>query len=402
MDRIAMPDHAGTFRVRRPAAARAAAALAGALLSALPAGLDAQERFSLSGDAAIFNLAGVVVVEPGTGADVVVEVTRGGRDGDRLEVGELDIEGWQALRIHYPEDRIIYPALGRRSNTQFTVREDGVFGGRFVNNDFSGALSELLSAIGVGGDRRRVSIRGSGSGLEAWADLRVSVPAGRTVSINLGAGELRAENVDGELYLHARSGAVATRGTRGSLDIDTGSGSVEVAGADGDVYVDTGSGGVRVERVTGGDLAIDTGSGSVTVADVDAADVGIDTGSGSIQVDGVTAARLEGDTGSGRIGLTDARVDDLILDTGSGGVSVALLAEPRNVEIDTGSGGVTMSVPGALNADLELDTSSGGVEVDFPITIHEKRRNYLRATAGDGGGVIRIDTGSGGIRIRAN
>jgi lia operon protein LiaG len=387
---------------RRAVIARAATACAVVLLAALPAGLLAQERFSLAGDAAIFNLAGEVVIEAGTGADVVVEVTRGGRDADRLELGELNIEGWHALRIQYPEDRIVYPALGRRSSTQFTIRDDGIFGGRFVDNDFSSALGQLLAAIGVGGDHRRVSIRGSGSGMEAWADLRVQVPAGRTVSINLGTGDLRAENVDGELYLHARSGTVATRDTRGSLDIDTGSGSVAVDGAEGDVYVDTGSGGVRVGRVAGGDLTVDTGSGSVTASDVEAGYVEIDTGSGSIQVDRVSATRFEGDTGSGRIGLTDARLEDLTLDTGSGSISVGLLAEPRNVEIDTGSGGVTLTVPSSLSADLELDTGSGGVSVDVPITIHEKRRNYLRATAGEGGGLIRVDSGSGGIRIRAN
>jgi hypothetical protein len=387
---------------KRSDARRALSIVAAVLPCLLPAGLVAQERFTLSGDAAIFNLAGEIRVEPGSGADVVVEVTRGGRDADRLEIGELGIEGWEALRVVYPDDRIVYPRLGNRGRTQFSVREDGTFGGQFESDDFSSALSELLGAIGIGGDRRRVTVRGSGAGLEAWADLRVLVPSGRTVSVNLGAGELHASNVDGELYLHARSGGVTTSNTRGRLDIDTGSGRVEVDGAEGDVAVDTGSGSIRVARIAGGDLTIDTGSGAVVATDLDVTDASIDTGSGSIQVDGVTAARLEGDTGSGSIRVSGARVDDLTLDTGSGGITADLLSSPGSVQIDTGSGSVTLIVPATLDAELELDASSGGVTVDLPIRILEKRRNFLRATAGEGGGYIRVDTGSGGIRIRTN
>ena len=377
-------------------------ALVAVLWSLLPASADAQERFSLSGDVAVFNLAGEVVVEAGEGGGVVVEVTRGGRDADRLDIATLEVGGWQALRVAYPDDRIIYPRLGRGSNTSFTVRDDGTFGGNFEEDDASSVLRELLGALGVGGDRRRVNVRGSGSGVEAWADLRVRVPRGRTVSINLGAGEIRAANIDGELYLHARSGSVRTTDTRGTLEIDTGSGSVAVDGATGDVEIDTGSGGVRASRISGGDLGIDTGSGGVTASALDVDDLHIDTGSGSIEIDGVTSPRIEAETGSGGITLTGARTEELLLDTGSGSIRATLESTLRSAEIDTGSGGVTLTVPAGLNAELVLDSGSGGVDVDLPVRIVERGRNFLRATAGSGGGTITIDTGSGGIRIRSN
>lgn len=373
-----------------------------AAAAALPATALAQERYSLSGDVAIFNLVGEVVVEAGDAAGIVIEVTRGGRDAERLDIATLDIGGWQALRIGYPDERIIYPRLGRRSNTSFTIGEDGTFGGGFEDRDASSILRELLGALGVRGDRRRVEVRGSGSGVEAWADLRVRVPEGRTVAVNLGAGEIRAENVDGALYLHARSGAVATSDTRGTLEIDTGSGRVTVDGATGDVAIDTGSGGVRANRVSGGRLSIDTGSGGVTAGELDVTDLEIDTGSGSIEIDVVTAPRIEAETGSGRIRIGGAETSELLLDTGSGSVDVALLSTLRSAEIDTGSGGVTLTMPAGLNAELVLDSGSGGVDVDMPVRIIERSRNFLRATAGEGGGTITIDTGSGGIRIRSN
>ncbi|MDP9348031.1 MAG: hypothetical protein M3P24_02655, partial [Gemmatimonadota bacterium] len=65
-----------------------AAALAGlALLD--PGALLAQraERYALRGErAAVYNLAGEVRVEAGSGVEVVVEVTRGGADAERLRV----------------------------------------------------------------------------------------------------------------------------------------------------------------------------------------------------------------------------------------------------------------------------------------------------------------------------
>jgi DUF4097 and DUF4098 domain-containing protein YvlB len=67
--------------------------------------------------------------------------------------------------------------------------------------------------------------------------------------------------------------------------------------------------------------------------------------------------------------------------------------------IDTGSGGVTVRVPASLGAQVELDTGAGGIDVDVALEVREVRRNYMLGTLGDGDGRIRIDTGSGGIRL---
>src|SRR5690348_10211730 len=92
-----------------------------ALLAFLPLArpLGAQaERHHIGGDrVAIYNLAGKVRVEGGSGSDVIVEVTRGGRDGDQLRVEQGSIRGRETLRILYPSDRIVYPALGRNDRT---------------------------------------------------------------------------------------------------------------------------------------------------------------------------------------------------------------------------------------------------------------------------------------------
>jgi len=108
-----------------------------------------------------------------------------------------------------------------------------------------------------------VRISNRGSGLEAHADLLVTVARGQAIDIHLAVGRLRAENVDGRVRLDTHSGPVEARRLSGSLVIDTGSGDVQVEGIGGDLLIDTGSGNVRAMDVTAERISIDTGSGSV-------------------------------------------------------------------------------------------------------------------------------------------
>lgn len=328
-----------------------------------PAG-SGQEEYRVGGDeVAVYNLAGTVEIVPGSGGEVVVQVMRGGRDAQQLEVDQLRVDGRQALIVRYPSDEVVYPEMGRGSRTEVRVSREGGF---FGEGGSSGS--------------RRVSITGSGSGLEAWADLRISVPRGQDFALFLAVGETDLQEVDGTVLIDTGSGAVHARGGRGELSIDTGSGAITVDGFEGQLGVDTGSGRVEVNDVRGDEVMVDTGSGSVVVS-------------------GVTAGSLWVDTGSGEISLKGISCPDLTLDTGSGSVDVELLTDVDRLEVDTGSGSVTLRVPRSLGAEVEMDTGSGGIDLDIPLEVREAKRDYLRGILGDGVGVIRVDTGSGGIRI---
>lgn len=334
------------------------------LAAVAPGRAGGQETERLTGtDVAVYNLAGRVEVVPGTGSDVTVEINRGGRDAQRLEVDVRDVDGRRALILRYPDDQIVYPEMGRGSRTRMRVAEDGTFG-------------EGMSRSG----RREVDIRGSGSGLEVWADLRVTVPQGKDLAVYLAVGESRIGAVDGDLLIDTGSGAVRAEGGRGSLNVDTGSGAVTVLEFSGDLMVDTGSGSVELGEVSGGDVDVDTGSGSV-------------------RADGVRASYLHVDTGSGEIVFRRVSAPEVNLDTGSGGVELELLDDVDELLIDTGSGGVTLRVPRTLGAEVELDTGSGGIDIDLPLEVREVKRDYVRGILGDGRGSITVDTGSGGIRI---
>lgn len=325
------------------------------------------ERRSISGDrVAIYNLAGRLRVQPGTGSDVVVEITRGGRDASRLTLATGTIRGSQTLRVIYPSDRIVYADV-RRWQADFRVNDDGTFG-----DD---------SRDSFGRNRgNRVEIRDSGSGLDAHADLVVSVPKGQRATVQWGVGEAIVANVDGDLHVSVASGHLASEHTRGTLSLDTGSGGLTVTDAQGDVTLDTGSGGVSVTGVRGDALGIDAGSGSVHGSDIDVKTLKVDVGSGGLRLDRVKAPRVD-------------------VDAGSGATELELLSPVDHLGIDAGSGGVTLRLPSSQGADVDIETGSGGIDSDFSVQTTRVERNHLRGKIGDGRGSIKIESGSGRVRL---
>ena len=328
----------------------------------------ASQRYTIAGDnVAIWNLAGEVRVEAGPAGGVVVEVTRGGSDAAKLEIQTGPIGERQTLRVVYPDDDIIYSPLGYHSNTDLEVRNDGTFneGDRHV--------------FGRG---HRVRIHGGGSGTEAYADLRILVPAGRRIAVYLAVGKMTATNVNGDVRLDVSSSNVTVSGMRGSLTVDAGSGDVRVTDATGDLNLDTGSGNVTVSRVHGTDLLIDTGSGDVTLDHAE-----------------VKSLKLE--TGSGNADATAVRADDLVINTGSGDVSLELVAGGGSIDIDTGSGQVNVSLPSDYGAAVLLDTGSGEIDLGgIPVTVNKLQEDHVEGRIGDGRARLHVETGSGDVRLR--
>lgn len=341
--------------------------LAGACVGGAVAQVAAQERHEVSGArVAIYDLAGQVTLEPGSGSAVMVQVTRGGRDAGELTIDRGPIGGRETLRVIYPSDDIRYPTSGWRSNTELRVRDDGTFGDS--HDEREGRRS---------GRRVRISDRGD---FEAYADLKIAVPQGQRIEVYLAAGKLSATNVRGDLRLDAAGADVTATGTVGPLVVDVGSGNVTVRDIQGEVSLDTGSGDVDATNVRGDVLRIDTGSGSATVSQAQSRVLDVDTGSGDIEVSGATAQEVR-------------------LDTGSGSVRCALGSNPTNLDVDTGSGSVTLTLPPTYSATLEIETGSGGIEVDFPVEARRFGSDHLTGRIGDGRGMLRVDTGSGSVRI---
>lgn len=340
--------------------------LAALVALALPAAAFA-ESYELRGkEVAIWNIAGEVEIVRGSGNAVSVDITRGGGDADELEVVTGQIEGKQTLRVIYPGKRISYGRSGWwgiGSSTTLRVGRDGRF------------------SDGSTRDGRGEKVRiGSGGGLDAYADMRITVPRGQDIAVYLAVGEANATDIEGDLMIDVAAADVTARGTNGKVVIDVGSGTVEVHDTNGDVDIDTGSGDVELSNVKGESVIIDTGSGGVAGSRI-------------------VADRVEVDTGSGRVDLGSVAASVVTVDTGSGGVNLDLTGDVERINIDTGSGGVNVRVPRDLGAEVYIETGSGGIRSDVPIEIQRKDRDSLRGRIGDGKGRIVIETGSGSVRL---
>ena len=177
---------------------------------------------------------------------------------------------------------------------------------------------------------------------------------------------------------HTGSGSQSISGVAGPVEAGSGSGRLTLADIGGAVEARTGSGAIRADGIAGA-FEAHTGSGSVRLTQTAPGDVVVSTGSGSSELHGIVGA-LRVHAGSGRIKV-DGRQEG-----------------PWN--LDTGSGSVQIKLPDNAAFELDAESSSGGIVVDHPVTVQGKMsKRHLRGEVRGGGDLLRIETGSGGIRI---
>ncbi len=184
--------------------------------------------------------------------------------------------------------------------------------------------------------------------------------------------------VDTEVKSHTGSGSQTISDVAGPVDIGAGSGKLTLANIGGAVIAKTGSGSIRANDIAGS-FEAHAGSGSVRLTQVAPGDVVVTTGSGSSDLRGVVGA-LRVRAGSGRI--------------------VVEGEQKGTWDIDTGSGSVNVKLPQGSSFELDAESSSGRIEIDHPVTVQGRiSKKHLRGEVRGGGELLKIETGSGGIRI---
>jgi Putative adhesin len=164
-----------------------------------------------------------------------------------------------------------------------------------------------------------------------------------------------------EAWLDAASGSgdVTDEGVGQNAKLNTGSGHIHATGLHGSFTVETGSGSIYADQTGDGDVKAETGSGSIELRNLHGG-LRAETGSGSIKAAGTPVAPWKLQTGSG------------------------------SVEIWTGDAKFT----------LEAESGSGSIHSDPEITTHgANNRHHVNGNVNGGGPTVRIQTGSGGIRV---
>ena len=165
--------------------------------------------------------------------------------------------------------------------------------------------------------------------------------------------------------------------------MEAGSGDLRLDQITGEIRIETGSGNVRAQSIAGS-LRGSAGSGDIEVSETGPGNVDLRTGSGNLTVRGIHGS-FHGETGSGDI-------------TGEGEMT-------GTWEIRTGSGNVHVRLPTNAAFEANLSTSSGALDVEAPVTMTvqgrvEDTRKSIRGQVRGGGPTLSIHTGSGDIHVR--
>ena len=162
------------------------------------------------------------------------------------------------------------------------------------------------------------------------------------------------------------------------------------------VEAGSGSGDLNISNL-GAPLKAGTGSGSIEASDL-SGDVALSTGSGDIRAMLNGAHYVKAGTGSGTIRLQGV-TGGLFAETGSGDIEVG--GQPGDSwKLETGSGSVTLNTGHGSHFNLDASTGSGDVHSDPPLLTHGSTdRHHITGEINGGGPTVRIETGSGDVRI---
>lgn len=155
------------------------------------------------------------------------------------------------------------------------------------------------------------------------------------------------------------SGNIVDEGVGRNARLETGSGNIQAGGLEGPFTVKTGSGNIVAAQSGPGDVVAETGSGDAELREIRGG-LRVRTGSGDIKASGTPASSWT-------------------LQTGSGDVELWTGGAPLTLDASTGSGSVT--------TDREMMTR-GSLD-----------HHHIRGTLNGGGPVLRVETGSGDIRL---
>jgi hypothetical protein len=161
------------------------------------------------------------------------------------------------------------------------------------------------------------------------------------------------------------------------LEAGSGSGDITIDGVGENAKISTGSGNIHATGLHGG-FSVGTGSGDIYAEQSGEGDVKAQTGSGNIELRNLRGG-LHGGTGSGNIKVGGAPTAPWHLETGSGNVDYWAGNAPLTLDASTGSGSV--------HTDHEMLTQGAN------------DRHHVNGKLNGGGPTVRIETGSGDIRI---
>ncbi|MGQ0800025.1 MAG: DUF4097 family beta strand repeat-containing protein [Pseudomarimonas sp.] len=244
----------------------------------------------------------------------------------------------------------------------------------------TGTLGEGVKGLKIVGDGQHLSIEveypeSGGGWFSGWggskaesSDLRIQLPASVSVDVSSVSAHVEVVGVGGQhSEINSVSGRIEYAGTAAELEIETVSGAIEIDGSASNASVQSVSGRVSIDATVTERLVAESVSGDVIVKAQNA------------------LQRLQVSTVSGDLLLTAQAV---------GGA---------RFDIESLSGDVQLNLAPGTSARLRAETFSGDLSSDVGRVEREELGPgaHLDTQLLDGNGDIRVESFSGGIRVRS-
>lgn len=211
---------------------------------------------------------------------------------------------------------------------------------------------------------------GWGGSEERVREIAANPPIEQTGNIiRIGARHDNLHNISIDYEIEAPADAY--------LDAGSGSGNVTDDGIGENAKLNTGSGNIHATGLHGG-FTVGTGSGNIYAEQTGQGDVKAETGSGNIELRNLHGG-LHAETGSGNIKVGGTPANSWRLETGSGSVDFWAGDAPLTLDAETGSG--------SIHTDREM------------LTQGSSDHHHITGKLNGGGPTVRIETGSGDIRV---
>lgn len=227
------------------------------------------------------------------------------------------------------------------------------------------------------GDLLRIVRPDASNSGTARINYTIEVPAKTEVRIRTGSGDASLEGIDGPVNADTGSGDVQVSKIRQRVDISVGSGDISARELEGDLSANARSGDMTADSVKG-DLRVETSSGDIRIHRPSGKIIARAT-SGDVEISGISA--------------------DLRVNTSSGDCRITGDPAPGAIwEVETRSGEALLDVSSRASFLLTAHSRSR-IQRDVEMSVEEESRHDLRGRVGKGEARVRVETGSGRIRI---
>lgn len=281
-------------------------------------------------------------------------------EADLHQTMDIAIDGGQSLSINLPAGdlHIIGGFDGGRVEAAIRLRGANPQAVEQAKAHYSLTVEQTEEGIRI----RAPELDGD---LRQKVDMTLRIPRQVNLQVRLERkGDIEVEKIDGSLDLRTPHGDIHLRHIRGSATLETVHGDVHITDLQG-------------ERV-----AITTVNGDTYLHD--------------LRVDTLTLQATNGDAETERLAARQ-----LTIETVRGDIAVDLLEPIRGeVHLTTVNGDITVEVPDGNDCRVRMQTTAGEIECGLECRQVEVERHRYTGIAGDGTGILALETVHGDLRVQ--